>query len=271
LEYEKALVERERKSGSDADSVKTKKAELDEREREIEEREYELAGRIDAFNKARREFNAARYNAEFATTSYGGYGYSPAPTPAPAPATDFAPAPAATAMDFDDLKRQAGAEGIRIKTAGKSATVARTETVKGDDRDFINKGLGLFKSAVIILCIIIAESLAVFFLKDKLQVSGIYPTAFFAAGFLLFLVCTIMYVSGYKNHARRSKHATYILTAAILFVISVIIIAMIAVYLKADLKQPMELITHVLIPVAFTFNILLFAVFFHFLTAKRKH
>ncbi|MFQ7076677.1 MAG: hypothetical protein ACLRSW_01270 [Christensenellaceae bacterium] len=134
-----------------------------------------------------------------------------------------------------------------------------------------NKGLTLFKAALIAFCIVIAESLAVFFVKDKIGVSGLYPAIGCGAGFLAFLVCTIMYACGYRPQARRSKHPAYILNASILFVIAVIAVTMIAVYLKVDLKQPAELLKYVLLPVTYLLNLVFFAVFYYLFSLNSKN
>ena len=116
----------------------------------------------------------------------------------------------------------------------------------------------------------IAESLAVFFVKDKIGVSGLYPAIGCGAGFLAFLVCTIMYACGYRPQARWSKHPAYILNASILFVIAVIAVTMIAVDLKVDLKQPAELLKYVLLPVAYLLNLVFFAVFYYLFSLNSK-
>ena len=72
-----------------------------------------------------------------------------------------------------------------------------------------NKGLTLFKAALIAFCIVIAESLAVFFVKAKIGVSGLYPAIGCGAGFLAFLVCTIMYACGYRPQSRLYPQRLY--------------------------------------------------------------
>lgn len=47
-----------------------------------------------------------------------------------------------------------------------------------------------------------------------------------------------------------------------LFVIVTVLASMVAVYLKADLRSARELLAYVVIPVAYLFNIVLFALFY---------
>ena len=108
-------------------------------------------------------------------------------------------------------------------------------------------------------------------MRDKLDISGLYPAIGFAIGFVAFLTCTILYACGYRQQARRSKHPSYLLNASILFVIGVIATTMIAVYLKADLKQPTELLTYVILPVLYLLNLVFFAVFYYLFTLSSKN
>ena len=81
----------------------------------------------------------------------------------------------------------------------------------------------------------------------------------------------MLYACGYRPRARRSKHPGYILNASILFVIGVIVVSMVAVYLKADLKQPAELLAYVILPVLYLLNIILFSVFFYLFSVYPKN
>jgi peptidoglycan biosynthesis protein MviN/MurJ (putative lipid II flippase) len=126
----------------------------------------------------------------------------------------------------------------------------------------------LFRSAFIVFCIIAFESLLAFFLKDYLGVSYVYPIIGFAGGFGVFIVCAILYAMGYKSRVRLKKHATYILTTAVLFAIGVILVSMIAVFLKAELNDPAQLLSYVLFPVLYLLNMLIFVGFYYMLSKK---
>lgn len=283
-EDEKSRLEQEKKHIEALAELQEKSAAIDKQISELKERELDLENRENALNAARREFNARRYAAS--ETAYGysapyaappagypnnGYGTSefrpsePSPTPNPS----FPSEDTASKIDFGDLKQRAKADGIQIKTAGSMGNKNRSA-----DNNFaptFNKGLTLFKAALIMFCIVIAESLVIFFVREKLGVSGLYPAIGFAAGFAAFLTCTILYACGYRQQARRSKHPSYLLNASILFVIGVIAITMIAVYLKADLKQPTELLTYVILPVLYLLNLVFFAVFYYLFTLSAKN
>ena len=118
------------------------------------------------------------------------------------------------------------------------------------------------------LCIVTFQSLVVFFAKDYLGVSVIYPAIGFTAGFIPFLVCAILYASGYKANAKIKKRASYILSASIIFVISVIMVTMVAVYMKAQLALLPQLLAYIVIPVAYLCNILFFVAFFYAFSRK---
>lgn len=288
-EFEKAQLETEKKKLETAAEYQEKNADIDKQLAALKERELDLESRENALNAARREFNSRRYAAEYANGSaeppYPGYGVPyPAPSgfleneyrrpaqPRTAPAPETAPAAAKQeGIDLDDLRRRAQTDGIRLKTAGSMDAGKNKAEAPASAPTFFNKGLTLFKSALITFCIILAESLVIFFVKDRLNVSGLYPAVGCGVGLAGFLLCTVLYACGYRPQARRGKHPGYLLNASIIFVIGVIVVSMVAVYLKADLKQPRELLAYVILPVIYLVNIILFAVFYYLFSLNAKN
>lgn len=240
---------------------------------DLRERELELARRETDLNNAAREFRAQQYSAYSAGNTYA-YGYhQPQNTrydsynaPAPHPENQ-------TTLNFNDLRERAQSEGIKLNTAGNMErtnayaprTTERQTTV---NVGCYNVGLTLFKSAFIVFCIIAFESLIAYFIKDYLGVNALYPTVGFALGFTTFIICAILYAIGYKPRARRRKHPSYILTAAVVFVITVIIVTMIAVYCKAQMSDPAQLLSFVVIPVIYLLNILFFVAFYYLFSVR---
>ena len=112
------------------------------------------------------------------------------------------------------------------------------------------------------LCFVAFESLIVFFLKDYLGVPAYYPAIPFGLGFIVFITCAILNARGYRTNARLKKHPSYILTTTIIFVICTIIVSMIAVYLKAQMSNPAQLLSYVVIPVVYLANMLIFVAFY---------
>ena len=154
--------------------------------------------------------------------------------------------------------------GARISPTVHSATATEKQSAYG----CYSAGLTLFKSAFIVFCIVVFESLLVFFTRGYLQVSAIYPALAFAGGFIQFIVCAILYALGYKPRARRKKHASYGLTATVIFVICVLITTMVAVYCKAQISDPKQLLSFVIIPVVYLLNIIFFVTFFYLFSVK---
>ena len=240
---DKERMEAQRKALEDASTLQTRLNELNQREA--------------ALNEQYRELNARASNPYQANSPYGyqnPYGY----------------------MQPNDLNQRAQADGIRLNVAGGMrgypTTAPQQESVESPNPQSntgrYNVGLTLFKTAFIIFCIAIFESLAVFFMKDYLGVSGLYPALCFAVGFVTFIICAILYACGYKSNVKRKKHATYVVTAAVIFVIAVIIVTMIAVYMKAQLSLTPELLSYVVIPVGYLFNILFFTAFYYAFSLK---
>jgi hypothetical protein len=106
------------------------------------------------------------------------------------------------------------------------------------------------------------ESLIVFFMKDYLNIPAFYPAIPFGIGFIVFITCAVLNARGYRTNVRRKKHVSYILTATIIFVISAIIASMVAVYLKADVSNPAQLLSYVIIPIVYLANMLIFVAFY---------
>ena len=113
------------------------------------------------------------------------------------------------------------------------------------------------------LCFIAFESLIVFFVKDSLQIPAYYPAIPFGIGFIVFITCAILYARNYRPNARRKKHPSYLLTMTVLFVISIIIVTMVAVYLKAQISNPVQLLSYVIIPIVYLANMMIFAAFYY--------
>ena len=112
------------------------------------------------------------------------------------------------------------------------------------------------------------ESLLVFFAKNYLSVSILYPIIGFTAGFIPFIVCAILYASGFKSNVKLKKHASYILTTAIIFVICVILVTMVAVYMKAQISLIPQLLAYIIIPIGYLINMLLFVAFYYTFSVK---
>ena len=250
--------------------------ELDRKAAELQRREITLEAREEAFNAAKSEFGLRGFSANQAqsqaprmhNTPFTPTGYSPIATqsaPAQQPAPPIQPQ-ASTVINFDDMHNRANGEGIRLKTAGTLHGIAagmEQPTRKENVSSLFNKGFTLFKAAMVIFCFILAEALAVFFLRDVINVPALYPAIPFAIGFAFFIVCAILYACGYRSQERRSKNSSYLVSAVIIFVITVIATSMVAIYFKADLTNAMELLKFIVLPVVFLLNIVLFAIFYH--------
>ena len=269
-EFDNERKDSHRKSLEDQSGIQTQLFDLQERERLLQRRESDLNERI-------REFNARQLRPTFGEEypEENAYGHPTQPRrPQNMPPQNESP--------YDYLRDRAQADGIKVNTAGNmrnsySAPAHNEPTYPPEITSSVKKngcynvGLTLYKTALIIFCITAFESLVVFFLKDALKVSPAYPAIGFALGFATFIACTILHAYGYRAHARRKKNPSYILTSAIIFVISVILISMVAVYSKAQMSDPAQLFAFVIIPVLYMANILIFALFYHLFATREAH
>ena len=174
------------------------------------------------------------------------------------------------------LKDRAREDGITLYTAGsRNPYATHNEQVSTQSTPAPAKKTGtysvgstLFKAAIITLCIVAFESILFFFMKDYMQIPAYYPAIGFGVGFIAFVVCSILYAINYRPNARRKKNPSYWLTAGVVTVIGMIIVTMIAVYLKADLGNLPQLLSFVIAPVAYIANIMIFTAFYY-LFSKR--
>ena len=277
---EKSFEERKAKFEQDrAEEEKTRKelqqraadehAALQRKVGELQERELELTQRENSLNAAARDLRNRQLSQPYSSTEQNynanAFGYAQPQAPATQNNTQT--------NTQQDLRERAHAEGIKLNMAGNLHSVAQTATYDNKpttSNGIYNVGRTLYRAALIIFCIITFESLLIFFLKDTLALSPIYPIVGFGCGFLLFITCAIMYASGFRPRARRKKHAPYILTAAVLLVISILIVTMIAVYCKAEMDNLAQLFGYVIFPITYLTNILFFAVFFRLLSVKES-
>ena len=259
-------MESQKRAMDDASGLQMRMSELQERERNLLQRENTLAEQI-------RDFQSRPYPA------YGndGYGYNTA-NPLYSSGNQQPPYTQNNgSYRNNNLQERAQTDGIRLNTAGsiRGNTTLRTprEQIATDEyvaaakstpaNNSYNVGSTLFKSAFIVLCIVAFESFIVYFMQDYLGINALYPAIWFTVGFVAFLVCAILYACKYKPNVKRKKYPSYILSAAIIFVIAVIVVTMIAVYFKAQVSVPSELLSYVIIPVIYLVNILIFVAFYY--------
>ena len=228
---------------------------------ELQEKELELSQRENSLNAKARDLQNRQYTNAYQQSAFA---YSQ-----PSPVSPITPT---QTEQQADLRERAQAEGIKLNIAGNmhAGNYAEVKETKNSSGGIYNVGRTLYKTAFIIFCIIAFESLLVFFLKDILGVSVAYPAVGFGAGFILFITCAIMNACSFRPRARRKKHAPYLLTAAVILVICIIITTMIAVYCKAEISNPAQMLSFIVFPIVYLMNILFFAIFYRLLSTKES-
>ena len=261
--FERSKAEAERVLQESGQKATSESANLQKQLSELQERELSLAQRETMLNNAIRDFRNQQqlaYQQNEATyQALQNQRFAPVYTQQNAHG------------DFSDLQRQAQSDGIRLRTAGEQhRETAPSPTPTASANGYFNMGLSLFKSAFIIFCIVAFEALFAYFIRGYLGVSVLYPLIAFAGGFVAFIVFAILYAQGYKAKVRKKKHSSYLLTASVIFVITVIVTTMIAVYFKAETSNPAELLSFVVLPIIYLFNIVLFAIFYRLFSSRSK-
>ena len=258
--YERQIFDTEKKNLEYADSLKAREEEISKRYASLKEREQALEERELAFHSARRQYldRSAEQAPPIQQPQQPAY-YPSQPIPAP-PTSGYG-------FDYNDLHKRAQADGIRLNTAGTIRQGYQTPTPltqhKKNAAVLFNKGAALFKAAFIVLLFVIVESLAVFVLKDYLSIPFWYPFVPLGIGFIFFIVCTFINASGKFKKEKRAKNPSYIITAAVLFVIGVILVTMVAVYFEAELAIPTVMISYIVAPIVYLLNIFFFSAFYY--------
>ena len=240
---------------------------LERKSAELSRREITIEAREEAFAIAKEEFTSLAASAKEVASKQQTPAFHSAYRPSPVQSAYINTPP----TRFEDLQSRANSEGIRVNTAGSLQSVnTGANAVVKREQSLFNKGFTLFKTAMVVFCLVLAECLSVFFLRDAIGVNAIYPAVPFAIGFVAFIICAILYACGYRSQERRTKSTSYMVSALIIFVITVIATSMVAIYFKADLMNAKELLKFIVIPVVFLLNIVLFAVFYR-LFAKQTN
>ena len=176
------------------------------------------------------------------------------------------------------LRDRARKDGVSLYTAGTVTTqpavqhaIAPTASAPQKRAGTYSVGSALFKAAMIMLCFVAFESLVVFFIKDYLNIPAYYPAIPFGIGFIVFITCAILYARNYRPNARRKRHPSYLVTMTVLFVISIIIVTMIAVYLKAQISDPAQLLSYVIVPIIYLANMMVFATFYYMFSVHESY
>ena len=264
-EEKAALMATQEKAHDNDTAFKARMQELDEKENILAQRESVLNAQIQEFAASSLPIPPAAPSMEqlYNQTHY--------PQSHPLNANENDP--------YKTLRDRAHDDGVVLYTAGNTPyltqqthaaapTTISTTTVRKTGT--YNVGATLFKAAMIMLCFVAFESLVVFFLKDYLNIPAYYPAIPFGLGFMVFIVCAILNARGYRTNARRKKHPSYILTTTIIFVISMIIVSMVAVYLKAQISDPKQLLSYVVIPVVYLANMMIFVAFYRMFSTNES-
>ena len=254
FEEEKAVLMATQEKAHDNDTAfKARMQELDEKESLLIQRENILNAQIQEFSTS-----CTMVPPTPAPTMEQLYNQTHYPQSHPLNAND----------PYQALRERAHDDGVNLYTAGNAPYIAQqaspssTMPTPKKKAGTYNVGATLFKAAMIMLCFVAFESLIVFFMKDYLNIPAYYPAIPFGIGFIVFIICAILNARGFRTNARRKKHPSYILSSTIIYVISVIAVTMVAVYLKAQISDPKQLLSYVIIPVVYLTNMMIFVSFY---------
>ncbi|MBP5242132.1 MAG: hypothetical protein J6Z36_00395, partial [Clostridia bacterium] len=172
-------------------------------------------------------------------------------------------------ITFDDVLAQAKYDGIRVWTSGGP------NQKKDLPEDFFNKGLTLFKSALIFFAFAILECLFVILFKDSifanLSNSGeiAYISVILSLSFIVPIVCGILYLAKYQPISKRLKNNTAIYNGIVVFIVLLILLVIADLLADVSLTEIHSLLLWLVIPGVYLLNVIVFSVAYY-LFSKSK-
>lgn len=173
-------------------------------------------------------------------------------------------------LEFYDILERAEYDGIKVYTSG-GYKLKEHNAPAVVSSSFYNKGLTLFKSALVTFFVILAEFLLVLVSRNASGVSMPYCFTILGVDVVMLVTFTLLMFSGFGKHARRKRgDKSYIVTACILFAIFALLVAAVAIGTGATMTTLAEIMKNIGIPLIVGLSIPLFSIFFYLFTNQTK-
>ncbi len=166
-------------------------------------------------------------------------------------------------IDFQDVEEQARYDGLRVWTAGGSATK------KEMPENFFNKGLTLLKASLVFFAIAILETLFVILFKDTFNIGMRYTTIMLVIACAPPIACAALYFTKYQPCCKRLKNNGSIYNGVVAFIASFILLVAVNLIMDVNLTQPMVVVKYIVIPLIYLLNIIVFATTYYFLSRSK--
>ncbi len=186
---------------------------------------------------------------------------APAPVPAPRkaaePARPSSPARALDGIDFYDLETRAVQDGIRISTSGGGR-----KELKVKSESLVHKGKALFRSALVVFLLCLAEGSIALGFQKRLSLPLFYPYLIWGTGLALLLVTGLLFLNHYGERALRQT-GNLMVNVIVAFALSIILVVIVAVAKQIDFTDGGQLSTYIIFPILYFFSIVVFGVVYY--------
>lgn len=172
-------------------------------------------------------------------------------------------ASAASNIEFYDIQEKADSDGIKVTTSNGT----RNRSTVINTTNSFDKGKVLFKTAVFVFIIALAESIINLLIRKQLNSGSFYIIAPFLISFIGFGVFLFLYLKGYGKNSRKSQSKSFLSASLILFGNLVLIICLIAylVIFYGDTQFSfLQVLKYAILPCIFVANIPLFAFVYNY-------
>ena len=161
-------------------------------------------------------------------------------------------------IDFYDLEARAAQDGIRITLSGGR----KTKELKSKSDSLVHKGRALFFSALVVFLICFAEGSLTLGFRKTFNIPVFYTIFFYGTGLAALLITGLLFMNRYGEHALRQT-GSLIANVILVYALSIVIILIVALARQIDFGEISDLMTNIIIPAIFFFNIIIFGLAYY--------
>ncbi len=168
-------------------------------------------------------------------------------------------------IDFADIEALAARDHITVTTSSGQRKKDATQTSKS----IVHKGKALFLSALLVFFLCIAEGSIVLAMRKNYTIPVFFPYLIWGVGLALLLATGLAYANHYGQRALR-RNSPALINAIVIYVISVILVLIIALVCNVDFKALNDTVPYLAIPIVVLFGIIVFGIAYYLQVRPKK-
>lgn len=167
-------------------------------------------------------------------------------------------------VDFSDIHARADHDGIRIATAGGKPF---KETAQSES--LVNSGKALFLSGLIAFFYCLVIGVVAISVRDMHSIPLFFPYFIWSAAFVLLLVTGLLFANHYGERALR-RSIIVLVNVIVGYILIVIVDLIVALIVPIDFFAASDVVTYIVIPIAFFFGIVVFGISYYLQVRTKK-